>query len=78
MLIETIQEMLYHLIIPPKPFFAVADMFLHPKITLYFSFECGELCSQALRIRVNIHFGPRCRDDAIIWKNSAGKTELLI
>ena len=43
---------------------AFAAMFLNVKITLYFNCEREELCLQVLRMRVNIRFGPPCRDDA--------------
>ena len=43
---------------------AFAAMFLNVKITLNFNCEREELCLQVLRMRVNIRYGPPCRDDA--------------
>ena len=54
---------LRHFIIPRIIFFAVAAMFLHAKITLYFNIQRERFCLPALHMRVNIHAGPPCRDD---------------
>ena len=40
------------------------------KITLHFNLEREGFCLQALRTRINIHFGPPCRNDAISWKKN--------
>ena len=49
-------------------FVVVAVTSLHAKITLYFNFECEGLYLQALRMHVNIGFGPHCRDGVITWE----------
>ena len=60
-------------ILPPHRsgynFLAVAAMFLHANIPLYFNFEREGLCSQALHMRVNIHFG------LLWWKKSLSRRD---
>ena len=49
-------------------FLAIAAMFFHTKITLYFNFELEGVCLQALVMCLNTNFGTSFWDTAITWK----------
>ena len=61
----------YPTIIETIPFFGVTAMFRNMQTTLSFNFQRDGLCLQVLRMRVNIHIGPPCWDDAITRKKSS-------